>query len=82
MQLVTVGDKVTEVAEKLRAENKYQDYLYVHGFGVESAEALAELWHKRMRQELGFGSEDKDTLRDVFRRQPRASAAGEPDVAG
>jgi 5-methyltetrahydrofolate--homocysteine methyltransferase len=73
IQLVTVGDKVTEVAEKLRAENKYQDYLYVHGFGVESAEALAELWHKRMRQELGFGSEDKDTLRDVFHQGYRGS---------
>src|SRR5204863_3296678 len=49
VQLVTVGDRATELAEKLRAENKYQDYLYLHGFGVESAEALAELWHKRMR---------------------------------
>ncbi len=47
-----------KLAEKLRQANKYQDYLYLHGFGVESAEALAEFWHKRMRQELGFGSED------------------------
>jgi 5-methyltetrahydrofolate--homocysteine methyltransferase len=73
VQLVTVGDKVTEVAEKLRAENKYQEYLYVHGFGVESAEALAELWHKRMRQELGFGSEDKDTMREIYHQGYRGS---------
>ena len=48
-------------SEKLRAENRYQDYLYLHGFGVEAAEGLAEYWHKRMRQELGFGSEDSPT---------------------
>ncbi|HEX8325201.1 MAG TPA: methionine synthase, partial [Tepidisphaeraceae bacterium] len=47
LQLVTVGDKSTELAEALRAENCYQDYLYLHGFGVECAEALAEFWHKR-----------------------------------
>ena len=27
--------------------NDYRDYLHLHGFAVESAEALAELWHKR-----------------------------------
>ena len=34
--------------------NQYQEYLYWHGFGVESAEALAELWHKRMRAGTGL----------------------------
>jgi 5-methyltetrahydrofolate--homocysteine methyltransferase len=73
IQLVTVGDRATEIAEELRKENKYQDYLYLHGFGVESAEALAELWHKRMRQELGFGSEDAPSIRDVFQQGYRGS---------
>ncbi len=68
VQLVTVGDRATEVAEQLRAENKYQEYLYLHGFGVESAEALAELWHKRMRQEMGFASEDAPTIRQMFQQ--------------
>jgi 5-methyltetrahydrofolate--homocysteine methyltransferase len=68
IQLVTVGDKATELAEKLRAANKYQDYLYLHGFGVESAEALAEFWHKRMRQELGFASEDAPEIRKLFQQ--------------
>jgi 5-methyltetrahydrofolate--homocysteine methyltransferase len=68
VQLVTVGDRATEVAEELRAQNRYQDYLYLHGFGVESAEALAELWHKRMRQELGFGSEDASTMREMYQQ--------------
>jgi 5-methyltetrahydrofolate--homocysteine methyltransferase len=73
VQLVTVGDKATELAERLRAENKYQDYLYLHGFGVESAEALAELWHKRMRQELGFASEDAPDVRAMFQQGYRGS---------
>jgi 5-methyltetrahydrofolate--homocysteine methyltransferase len=73
IQLVTVGDKATELAESLRAQNKYQDYLYLHGFGVESAEALAEYWHKHMRQELGFGSEDSPKIRDLFQQGYRGS---------
>jgi 5-methyltetrahydrofolate--homocysteine methyltransferase len=73
IQLVTVGDRATEIAEQLRAANKYQDYLYLHGFGVESAEGLAELWHKRMRQELGFAAEDAPTTRELFQQTYRGS---------
>jgi 5-methyltetrahydrofolate--homocysteine methyltransferase len=73
VQLVTVGDRATEAAEKLRADSKYQDYLYLHGFGVESAEALAEFWHKRMRQELGFAAEDAATIRELFHQAYRGS---------
>ncbi len=73
VQLVTVGDRASEAAEALRKADKYQDYLYLHGFGVESAEALAELWHKRMRQELGFASEDAATIKEVFQQGYRGS---------
>src|SRR5438045_7596602 len=73
VQLVTVGDRASELAEQLRKENKYQDYLYLHGFGVEAAEALAELWHKRMRQELGFGSEDSTKIPELFQQKYRGS---------
>jgi 5-methyltetrahydrofolate--homocysteine methyltransferase len=73
LQLVTVGDRATEAAEKLRLANKYQDYLFLHGFGVESAEALAEFWHKYMRQELGFGSEDAPSIDDLFHQGYRGS---------
>jgi 5-methyltetrahydrofolate--homocysteine methyltransferase len=73
MQLVTVGSKASEAAEKLRLANQYQDYLYFHGFGVESAEALAEYWHKYMRQELGFGSEDATNIEQLFHQGYRGS---------
>jgi 5-methyltetrahydrofolate--homocysteine methyltransferase len=73
LQLVTVGDRAKAVAEELRAADKYQDYLYLHGFGVESAEGLAEFWHKRMRQELGLGSEDAPGVEQLFHQQYRGS---------
>ena len=73
VQLVTVGDRSSEVAQELFKENRYQDYLYLHGFGVECAEALAELWHKRMRQELGFGSEDAPRISQLFQQGYRGS---------
>jgi 5-methyltetrahydrofolate--homocysteine methyltransferase len=73
VQLVTVGDKASELAEELRKQNKYQDYLYLHGFGVESAEALAEYWHKYMRTELGFGSEDDASIQRIFQQKYRGS---------
>ena len=73
LQLVTVGDKSTDQAEALRKADKYQDYLYLHGFGVECAEALAEMWHKRIRTELGFGSEDAEVMKKIFQQTYRGS---------
>jgi len=70
---VTVGRKISEIAHELFAADKYQDYLYAHGFGVEMAEALAELWHKRIREELGIADEDGDTPKDLFRQGYRGS---------
>jgi 5-methyltetrahydrofolate--homocysteine methyltransferase len=73
IQLVTVGDKATELAERMRAKNEYQNYLYLHGFGVESAEALAEYWHKYMRTEMGFASEDDPSIKRLFQQKYRGS---------
>jgi 5-methyltetrahydrofolate--homocysteine methyltransferase len=73
IQLVTVGDRATELAEKMRKNDQYQDYLYLHGFGVECAEALAEMWHKRVRAELGFSSEDDPNVKRIFQQHYRGS---------
>jgi 5-methyltetrahydrofolate--homocysteine methyltransferase len=73
VQLVTVGDRAAELAQELFKADKYQDYLFLHGFGVESAEGLAELWHKRMRQEMGFGSEDSPKIPQLFQQGYRGS---------
>jgi 5-methyltetrahydrofolate--homocysteine methyltransferase len=73
VQVVTMGHRITEVAADLFAEDRYQDYLYTHGFGVEMAEALAELWHRRIREELGIAGEDGATPQDWFRQGYRGS---------
>ncbi len=52
MQLVTMGEPVSEYAEKLRAAHAYRDYFEVHGLSVQLTEALAEHWHRRVRSEL------------------------------
>ena len=69
--LVTMGSRVSERCAELFAENRYSDYLMLHGLGVEMAEALAEMWHLRIRQELGYESEDGPTLFGLFRQQYR-----------
>ena len=58
LQVVTVGQRASDVAREWFAANRYQDYLYLHGLSVEMAEALAEYTHKRIRAELGFAAED------------------------
>jgi len=69
--IVTMGGAVSEATAKLFAENRYQDYLKLHGLGVEMAEALAEYWHRRIREEWGFADEDGPTLTGLFRQQYR-----------
>jgi 5-methyltetrahydrofolate--homocysteine methyltransferase len=59
-QLVTVGARISEVTADLFAKNAYRDYLELHGLSVQLTEALAEYWHKRVREELGFAAEDGD----------------------
>ncbi|HEY9692002.1 MAG TPA: methionine synthase [Oculatellaceae cyanobacterium] len=73
MQAVTVGDIATEFGQKLFANNQYTDYLYFHGLAVQTAEALAEWTHARIRQELGFDSEEPDNIRDMLAQRYRGS---------
>jgi len=68
--LVTMGPKVSEETARLK-ERHYVDYLKLHGLGVEMAEALAEYWHRRIREEWGFAGEDGPTLTGLFRQQYR-----------
>jgi 5-methyltetrahydrofolate--homocysteine methyltransferase len=58
LQLVTMGRRASEAAREWFADNRYQDYLYLHGLSVEMAEAFAEYVHKRIRGELGFAAEE------------------------
>jgi 5-methyltetrahydrofolate--homocysteine methyltransferase len=73
MHCVTMGSKASQAAKKLFEKNEYKEYLYLHGLGVETAEALAEFWHKRMRQELGIAGEDAPRIKDLFTQHYRGS---------
>ena len=67
--VVTVGTKASDKAHALFKENAYSDYLYLHGLSVETAEALAEYWHRRMREELKIEGEDHKEIREWFHQK-------------
>lgn len=69
--IATMGRPVSDKAAVLFAANKYQEYLELHGIGVEMAEALAEYWHHRIRSEWGFVDHDGPSLAGLFRQQYR-----------
>jgi 5-methyltetrahydrofolate--homocysteine methyltransferase len=73
VSLVTIGAKATQETQRLFEGGEYTKYLYLHGLGVETAEALAEFHHKVMRAELGIGGEDSPHIRDLFHQKYRGS---------
>jgi 5-methyltetrahydrofolate--homocysteine methyltransferase len=54
--LVTMGQPIADYANELFAKDSYREYLEVHGLGVQLTEALAEYWHRRVREELHWSS--------------------------
>jgi 5-methyltetrahydrofolate--homocysteine methyltransferase len=54
LQVVTVGDQASHLAAEAQERGEYTRSVFLHGVAVEAAEALAELWHRRVRAELGL----------------------------
>jgi 5-methyltetrahydrofolate--homocysteine methyltransferase len=54
LQIVTVGHAASERFAELQAANEYAEAYYIHGLGVETAEALAEWSHRLVKAELGI----------------------------
>jgi 5-methyltetrahydrofolate--homocysteine methyltransferase len=73
MSVVTMGQRATENAQALFAKDLYDDYLHYYGLGVEAAEALAEMWHKRIRQEIGIAHQDGTDISDLFKQHYQGS---------
>ncbi|MGV0762093.1 methionine synthase [Tistrella mobilis] len=73
LQVVTVGQHASDVARDWFAADRYQDYLYLHGLGVEIAEAMAEYVHKRIRAELGYAAEDAREIDRMLKQGYRGS---------
>jgi 5-methyltetrahydrofolate--homocysteine methyltransferase len=73
LQLVTMGRRVSAAASELYAANSYRDYLELHGLSVQLTEALAEMWHARVREELGLSKDDDEDLDGLLRQGYRGS---------
>ncbi len=73
LQVVTVGQKASDTARAWFDDNRYQDYLYLHGLSVEMAEAMAEYTHKRIRAECGFAGEDDRDIERMLQQGYRGS---------
>ncbi len=71
--VVTMGSRASEREQELFAADRYQEYLLLHGLSVEMTEALAEMWHRRIREEWGFADEDGPSIAGLFRQQYRGS---------
>jgi 5-methyltetrahydrofolate--homocysteine methyltransferase len=72
-QLVTMGNRVSEAANQLYAANDYRNYLELHGLSVQLTEALAEFWHARIREELGFADQDPEAVEGLFKLEYRGA---------
>ena len=73
MQLVTMGNAVSVAANELYAANAYRDYLELHGLSVQLTEGLAEMWHARVREELGLAKDDDADLAGILGQGYRGS---------
>jgi 5-methyltetrahydrofolate--homocysteine methyltransferase len=89
LQIVTVGDEAAQKFQTLQGAGEYTEAFYVHGLAVETAEALAEWLHRRIRRELGvpgnrgkryswgYGAcPDLDDHATVFKLLPAEEALG------
>jgi 5-methyltetrahydrofolate--homocysteine methyltransferase len=73
VSLVTIGPAASVETQRLFEGGEYTKYLYLHGLSVETAEAVAEFHHKKMREELGIAGEDAPEIRDLFHQKYRGS---------
>jgi 5-methyltetrahydrofolate--homocysteine methyltransferase len=73
MSVVTIGSRASSETKKLFDAGEFTKYLYLHGLGVETAEALAEFFHKNVREELGIADDDAPRINDLFHQKYRGS---------
>jgi 5-methyltetrahydrofolate--homocysteine methyltransferase len=71
--IVTMGARISEFTHQLFDANAYRDYLEAHGLSVQLTEALAEYWHRRVREELllpggqPMAADDPEQVEEFFR---------------
>ncbi len=74
--VVTIGEKIGQIAKELFEKDAYHDYLMLHGFGVEVTDALAEYWHEQMRIEMGISAQRPDDVTGFVTQQYQGSRYG------
>lgn len=73
LQVVTIGERASMESQRLFVNDEYRNYLMFHGLSVESAEALAEYWHRFIREELGIASDEGSGIDDFIVQKYRGS---------
>jgi len=71
--VVTMGNAVSRATSKLFEENRYREYLELHGMSVQLTEALAEYWHKRIREEMSIVNDDSADVQSILDQGYRGS---------
>ena len=74
-QLVTMGSRVSRETATLFDSDSYREYLELHGLSVQLTEGLAEMWHGRVRADLGLAGDGgvEEMIRDQAYRGSRYS---------
>jgi len=67
IQLITMGADLAEEEKGLFRRGSYSEYLFLHGLGVQLAEASAEYVHKQIRKALGIAEEDPADVHDLLK---------------
>ncbi len=70
--VATIGQRASDFTRRLFEADVYRDYLEAHGLSVQLTEALAEYWHRRVREELVLAgrpvaAEDPADVQEFFR---------------
>ncbi|HOX45882.1 MAG TPA: homocysteine S-methyltransferase family protein [Myxococcota bacterium] len=73
---VSLGDEAVRRGRQVLARDGYLDYFLLHGLAVEATEALAELAHARLRQELGIGEPRPLGWQELVTQRYRGSRYG------
>ena len=66
--VVTMGSRVSDVAAEMFERHEYRDYMELHGLSVQLTEALAEMWHARIREEWGIADADASDLAGLLKQ--------------
>lgn len=74
--VVTMGERYAKECARLHGEDAYEEYFLFHGLMAELTDALAMLWHSRIRAELGFPDPEGITPEDHFKGRYRGRRFG------